>query len=172
MFNRRPPFTEIVPQPTPAILIQAAIASVKPSSLTRKEAAVSEWRDHRSELAAEFNRHLDAARGPGDTLPSQPTPRMIEIQKKIDACDVELRKARAEMIQARQDFTPEFNRVADEFRSEAGDKLAQAAALIVDAHANIAAVEHSAQCSGIEINFRSHLLRNAAALIAGVSRKG
>src|SRR5204863_7439624 len=105
MFNRSKPPGEVALQPTPAILIQAAIAHCKPSSLTRKEAVVSELRDRRSELSAEFNRHLDAARGPGDTLPSQPTPRMIEIQKKIDACDVELRKARAEMIQARQDFT-------------------------------------------------------------------
>jgi len=169
-FNRSRLAAEVTLQPTPAILVEAAVASVKPSSLTRKEIAVSELRDRRAEISAEFTKHLEAARQRDGGLPSTQTEAMAAAQKKLDACDAELRTARADMVKARQDFAPEFNRVVDEFRRDAGNKLIQATALIAGAHAMLAAVEHRAQCSGIETSLRSHSLREAAAIIEPIAR--
>jgi hypothetical protein len=165
----RPKPAETMLQPTPAILVEATVASVKPSSLSRKEIAVSELRDRRSEISAELAKQIGIARERGG-LPSLPTPEMTEAQNRLDACDAELRTARAEMVKARQDFAPEFNRAVDEFRRNAGNKLVQAVALIADAHSLLAAVEHRAQCSGIETSMRSHSLREAAAIIEPIAR--
>jgi hypothetical protein len=169
-FARTKPTAEIALQPTPVILVEAAVASVKPSTLSRKEAAVSDLRDRRSEISAKLAKHLEAARERGGGLPSTPTEPMVAAQKTLDACDVELRTARADLVRARQEFAPEFNRVVDEFRREAGNKLIEALSLIVEAHAVLAAVEHRALCSGIETSMHSHSLRGAAGIIEPVAR--
>lgn len=156
----------------PAALIAEAVARVKPAKLVELEGRLSALRKDRDVASIGFSRAIEFARRPDGTMPASPTAGMIEAQAALDAVDVALRHALAEMVASREAFADEHRRALAPYRRQAGDMLRQAAALLQDAETLLRAAERRSGADGIETPRISHTLPRSGFLIQLAARCG